>query len=68
MQHRYQFNCLITKAVEMDRFISSPKKKCYLFKPFEWLDLIPYSVALALLLGGIYILCRFAAIYQFISS
>lgn len=52
----------------MDRLLASPKSKRRLFKPFEWPDLIPYSMALALLSGGIFILCRFSRLYQFISD
>lgn len=52
----------------MDRFISSSKRRRRLFKAFEWHDLIPYTIALLLLLGEIVILCRFARIYEQVSG
>jgi hypothetical protein len=52
----------------MDRYISSQKRKLRLFKEFEWLDLIPYSIALLLLLAEITILCGFLQIVQDISK
>ena len=55
-------------GTNMDRYISSPKRKRRLFKEFEWLDLIPYSIALVLLGAEISILCRFLQIYQRISD
>ncbi|HEV7334138.1 MAG TPA: hypothetical protein VGN63_24105 [Flavisolibacter sp.] len=52
----------------MDRYLSSSKRKRRFFKEFEWLDLIPYSIALLLLGAEISILCRFLQIYQNISD
>jgi len=47
----------------MDRKIAAPKnKKLRLLKEFEYLDLFPYSIALLLLSGSIYIMCAFIAI------
>lgn len=47
----------------MDRKIAAPKhKKFRLIKEFDYLDLFPYSVALLMLSGSIYILSAFIAI------
>jgi len=47
----------------MDRRIAAPKhRKLRLIKEFEYLDLFPYSIALLMLSGSIYILSAFVAI------
>jgi hypothetical protein len=47
----------------MDRKITAPgRKKLRLIKEFEYLDLFPYSIALLLLSGSIYIMLAFIAI------
>jgi hypothetical protein len=47
----------------MDRKIADPKHgKFRLIKEFEYLDLFPYSIALLMLSGSIYIMCAFIAI------
>ena len=47
----------------MDRKITAPKhKKLRLFKEFEYLDLFPYSLAVLMFAGNIYILSSFVAI------
>lgn len=47
----------------MDRKITASKgNKFRLIKEFEYLDLFPYSVALLMLSGSIYIMCAFIAI------
>jgi hypothetical protein len=48
----------------MDRFIQSPKKKTRVFKQFESIDLIPYSLAFILLLAELYILCSFIGLSE----
>jgi hypothetical protein len=47
----------------MDRKIAAPRhKKMRLIKEFEYLDIFPYSIALLMLSGSIYILNAFIAI------
>jgi hypothetical protein len=46
----------------MDRMITPKGKKFRLIKEFEYLDLFPYSIALLMLSGSIYIMCAFVAI------
>lgn len=43
----------------MDRYIGKQEKKIFLFKEFEYLDLIPYTIALILLVMEIYIVLQF---------
>jgi hypothetical protein len=43
----------------MDRILQPRQQKRRLFKEFECMDLIPYSIALLLLLAEGYILCGF---------
>lgn len=47
----------------MDRIIHSGKQKPRLFKEFEYIDIIPYSIALLLLLAEGYILWQFLHLY-----
>jgi hypothetical protein len=50
-------------TIAMDRRIAAPKhKKLQLIKEFEYLDLFPYSIALLMISGSIYILSAFIAI------
>ncbi|MGN6616806.1 MAG: hypothetical protein ACTHJ5_06475 [Ilyomonas sp.] len=47
----------------MDRIIPHSKRKRWnLFKDFQYLDIFPYSIALILLAGDIYILNQFIKI------
>jgi len=47
----------------MDRKIAAPeRKKIRFIKEFEYLDLFPYSIALLMLSGSIYIMIAFIAI------
>lgn len=46
----------------MDRVLLKYEKKQRWFKPFEWMDLIPYSIAVVLLLMQLYILLQFIKI------
>ncbi len=47
----------------MDRKITAPEHRKFKFiKEFEYLDLFPYSIALLMLSGSIYIMCAFVAI------
>lgn len=48
----------------MDRYIQSKKKEHRLFKQFECTDLIPYSIALILLLAEVYILVGFLNLHD----
>ena len=49
----------------MDRKITAPgRSKLRLIKEFEYLDLFPYSIALLMLSGSIYIMLAFIAITQ----
>jgi hypothetical protein len=48
----------------MDRQLSPRQKKKQVFKEFEWLDLIPYSIAFILLLAELSILCEFLQLYN----
>lgn len=48
----------------MDRIIHPRKKKQRIFKEFACIDLIPYSIALILLLAELYILCQFIRLYD----
>lgn len=48
----------------MDRYISTRAKKLRLFKKFEYIDLIPYAIALVLLLAELYILFQFIRLYE----
>ena len=47
----------------MDRKITAPThRKLRLIKEFEYLDLFPYSIALLMLSGSIYIITAFIAV------
>lgn len=48
----------------MDRYIQQGRKKCRMFKKFETIDLIPYSVALLMLVLEVYILLQFLHLYD----
>ncbi len=49
----------------MDRIINNSKHtKTVLFKEFEYLDLVPYSIALILLIAEVYILTAFITLSQ----
>jgi hypothetical protein len=49
----------------MDRKITAPERRKFrLIKEFEYLDLFPYSIALLLLSGSIYIMLAFITISQ----
>lgn len=43
----------------MDRILPAKKKKILFWKPFEWVDLLPYSIALAMVLMEVYLLLHF---------
>jgi len=46
----------------MDRILLKGEKKQRWFKPFELMDLIPYSIALLMVLMQLYILLQFIKI------
>lgn len=47
----------------MDRKIAAPRRKKFRFiKEFEYLDIFPYSIALLMLSGSIYIMIAFIAL------
>ena len=47
----------------MDRKLTAPtRSKFRLIKEFEYLDLFPYSIALLMLSGSIYIMLAFIAV------
>ena len=48
----------------MDRLLQSGKKKRRLWKEFECMDLIPYSIAAILLAAELYILHTFVQLYD----
>lgn len=48
----------------MDRALLKHEKKHRWFKPFEWMDLLPYSVAVVMLLMQLYILLQFIKIAE----
>jgi hypothetical protein len=48
----------------MDRVLLKQEKKQRWFKPFEWMDLIPYTIALVMLLMQLYILLQFIKITE----
>ncbi len=48
----------------MDRQIDPADKKENLFKQFEYIDLMPYGIALVLLIGELYILFQYLKIVE----
>jgi hypothetical protein len=47
----------------MDRYLQPGKKKKRLIKEFECLDIIPYSIALVLLVAQLYIVLQLSRVY-----
>lgn len=47
----------------MDRILPKQKSKLTLFKSFEYLDLFPYSIAVLMLCGEVYILLAFIKLF-----